>query len=263
MSNPENKPTLIDLFCSAGGATAGFQRAGFYVVGVDKEPQPNYCGDEFHQADALEYFQAHWRTFDAAHASPPCQGYSLLSFAPNRDMSNYEKLIEPVREMLIASGLPFSLENVTQAPLINPLILCGTMFGLRTHKHRAFETNPPIYFLPAGCTKARVKPKGSGKRLGQYYGDDAKMVTVAGHQFSHKAGSRAMGIDWMTRDELAEAIPPAFTEYIGSYLMSAVRARRGITPHAPDAGKSAPFGAVSTLKVLSTSQTLSTPTPRR
>lgn len=237
MMKPSNdKPLLVDLFCKAGGATAGFQRAGFYVIGVDIEAQPNYCGDEFIQADAIEYFKKYWRRFDAAHASPPCQGYSLLAFAPNRDMSSYPMLIDPVREMFIESGLPYSIENVTQAPLINPLVLCGTMFGLRTHKHRAFETNPPIYFYPAGCNKARVKPKGSGKRLGQYYGDDALMVTVAGHQFSSKAGSRAMGIDWMTRHELAEAIPPAFAEYVGAYLMRAVMSRRGRTLHAPDKG---------------------------
>lgn len=212
------RPVIIDLFCKAGGAAMGYHMAGFDVVGVDIEPQPNYPFD-FIQADAMTYYPDNYQLYDAAHASPPCQGYSLLSFAPNRDMSNYPKLIEPIRQMFVSSGLPYVIENVPQAPLNNPLSLCGTMFGLSTHKHRIFETNPPIYFVPGHCTRARVKPKGSGKRLGQYYGDDADMVTVAGHQFSLGAGSRAMGIDWMTRAELAEAIPPAFTEFIGRILI--------------------------------------------
>ena len=209
---------ILDLFCGAGGATAGYQRAGFYVIGVDIAPQPRYCGNEFVQADALEWFANYTGKYDAIHASPPCQAYSQLAYMPNRDMSSYPMLIDETRELLAASGKPYVIENVTNAPLQNPLVLCGTMFGLSTHKHRAFEIEPPLYFAPAQCNRARVKPKGSSKRLGQYYGTPGEMVTVAGHQFSRRAGSVAMGIDWMTRDELAEAIPPSYTQWIGQHL---------------------------------------------
>lgn len=210
---------LLDLFCCAGGAAMGYHRAGFdEIVGIDIKPQKHYPFT-FIQADALEYVKEHGHEYDAIHASPPCQGYSLLAHVPNRDMGKYPKLVEQVRELLQASGKPWVIENVPQAPLINPIVICGTMFGLRTHRHRSFECNPPVYFLPAACNKKVVKPKGSGARLAQYYGVDAPMVTCAGHQFSREAGSRAMGIDWMTRDELAEAIPPAYTEFIGRHLI--------------------------------------------
>jgi len=208
---------LLDLFCGAGGAGMGYHRAGFEVVGVDIKPMPRYPF-EFHQADALEYLAAHGHEFDVIHASPPCQGYSRLAFV--RNMDNYPRIIEQLRDLLLQTVKPYIIENVPDAPLINPLTLCGTMFGLKTHKHRIFEIEPPVYFAPAGCTKARVKPRGSGKRLAQYFGLDAAMVTVAGHLFSHAAGSRALGIDWMNRDELAEAIPPAYTEFIGGQLVA-------------------------------------------
>ncbi len=213
------KPRLLDLFCGAGGAAKGYQQAGFYVVGIDNRPMPRYCGDEFIQADALEFVAEHGREFDVIHASPPCQGYSRLAFAPNRDMSMYPLLIPELRDILINIGKPYVIENVPDAPLNNPLMLCGRMFGLRTHRHRAFETNPVVWFAPSLCDRARVKPKGSGKKLGQYYGMAAPLVTVAGHLFSLSAGSRAMGIDWMTKAELSEAIPPAYTQFIGSRLL--------------------------------------------
>lgn len=218
--NNGKHPRLLDLFCGAGGAGVGYARAGFDVTGVDIKPQPRYPF-EFYKDDALAFLADHWREFDAFHASPPCQGYSLLSHVVNRDMSAYPRLIEPLRCALVETGKPYVIENVPQAPLENPLVLCGTMFGLRTHKHRSFEINPPLYFAPGKCTRARVKPINSGKRLAQYYGDDADMVTVAGHLFSVSAGSRAMGIDWMNRAELAEAIPPAYTEYVGAHLLLA------------------------------------------
>lgn len=199
----------------------GYSRAGFEVVGVDNRPQKNYPF-EFHQADALDYCREHWREYDAIHASPPCQAYSRLAFSPNRNMTAYPKLIYKVRDALTETDLEFVIENVPDAPLHNPLTLCGTMFDLRTHKHRNFEMSSPIYFPPTTCTRARVKPVGRGDKLGQYYDMDSTMVTVAGHLFSRESGSRAMGIDWMTRDELAEAIPPAYTEFIGAHLLHEV-----------------------------------------
>lgn len=213
---------LLDLFCGAGGAAVGYHRAGFDdITGVDIKPQPRYPF-KFIQADALEYLREHGKEYDVIHASPPCQGYSRLAYMPNRNMDKYPKLVEPLRELLVSSGLPYVIENVPDAPLVNAIGLCGTMFGLKTHKHRKFECNPIVWFAPGSCNKKRVKPAGSGARLGQYYTMDSEMVTVAGHQFSHAVGSRAMDIDWMTRDELAEAIPPAFTEWIGKQMLQLV-----------------------------------------
>lgn len=200
----------------------GYRRAGFdEIVGVDIESQPRYPFG-FVQADALDYLREHGYEFDAIHASPPCQGYSRLRHIRGRDMSKYPKLIEQTRQILQDIGKPWVIENVPDAPLIDPLTLCGTMFGLRTHRHRLFEMSHPCYFAPAMCNRAPVKAKGSRKLLAQWYGMDAPMVTVAGHQFSKASGSRAMGIDWMTRDELAEAIPPAYTEYIGRHIAKVV-----------------------------------------
>lgn len=215
----------------------GYHRAGFEVIGVDIEPQPRYPF-AFVKMDALEVLRVllagdcitdssgkkwYLSDFDLFHASPPCQGYSRLAAMPNRDMGHYPRLIPGLRKLLLQTKKPYVIENVPDAPLNNPLVLCGTMFRLKTHKHRAFECKPPVWFAPAGCNKARVKPKGSGKRLGQYFGDDAPMVTVAGHLFSTSSGSKAMGIDWMTRAELAEAIPPAFTEWIGRQILMQIQ----------------------------------------
>lgn len=202
----------------------GYHRAGFNeIVGVDIRPMPRYPF-VFVQGDALDYLREHGHEFDAIHASPPCQGYSRLRFVRGRDMSEYPMLVEDVRAELVKIGKPWVIENVPDAPLVDPLMLCGTMFGLRTHKHRCFEMSHPFYFAPALCNQAPVKQKGSDKRLAQWHGMDAPMVTVAGHLFSKASGSRAMDIDWMTRDELAEAIPPAFTEYVGWHILEVCRA---------------------------------------
>ncbi len=209
------KPRLLDLFCGAGGAGMGYHRAGFDVVGVDIRPMPRYPF-EFHQADALEYLAEHGHEFDAIHASPPCQGYSGLNFAAE----NYPKLIEPVRRLLKMSGKPYCIENVAgaKAELLNPLMLCGSMFGLRVQRHRLFECRPEIYFAPAPCNHwLPVAPKGT------WADDDKQFHYVHGHFVNQEYARRAMGIDWMNRDELAEAIPPAYTEYIGAQLMNVLQ----------------------------------------
>ena len=231
------KPKLLDLFCGAGGAAMGYHRAGFEVVGVDNKPQPHYpfefiLSDALHIMDNLlrgvplfrkegEYYL---QDFCAYHASPPCQDYAVTRSIPNRDSSKYPRLIDPIRVKIEATGKPFVIENPPPAPLFNPITLCGSMFGLRTRRHRLFECHPPIYFLPFGHDHSgRVKTPGNGKSLNIYVkDDDPGNVTVAGHLFSLKAGSRALDIDWMNRDELAEAIPPAYTEYIGKYLLQVV-----------------------------------------
>ncbi|MDE3197585.1 MAG: DNA cytosine methyltransferase, partial [Acidobacteriota bacterium] len=137
------EPRLLDLFCCAGGAGAGYGRAGFEVVGVDLKPQPRYPF-EFRQADALALDSDFIASFDAIHASPPCQSYSDLA-KRNGNAHEWPRLVEPVRRMLQQSGLPYIIENVEGAPLLNPVVLCGTMFrGLRVLRHRLFESNFPI-----------------------------------------------------------------------------------------------------------------------
>jgi DNA (cytosine-5)-methyltransferase 1 len=206
------KHRLLDLFSGAGGAGMGYHRAGFEVVGVDINPQPHYPF-EFHQADALEYLAEHGHEFDAIHASPPCQGYSRVKNLIGE--GKYPKLIEPVRAALIASGKPYVIENVIGAPLLNPLMLCGEAFGLGTYRHRLFETSFPVPFM-MHSTHNRSVDKSSGKNRRR------EMVQVWGHaQYAGylERAKTAMGIDWDIREEeLAEAIPPAYTEYIGGWL---------------------------------------------
>jgi len=216
------KPRLLDLFCCAGGATKGYQRAGFYVVGVDIKPQPHYCGDEFYQADALEYLAAHGAEYDVIHASPPCQGYSVTEPMKRevRIQKEYPKLINEVRRLLLMTGKPYVIENVPGARkhLNNPLKLSGAMFGLKVKRVRLFETNPPVYFAP---TPARQM--GRTAKRGEYERGQYGLVCVAGNNFEPEVARRAMGIDWMTRDELAQAIPPAYTEWLGLRLLDALR----------------------------------------
>jgi DNA (cytosine-5)-methyltransferase 1 len=229
------RPILLDLFCGAGGAAAGYRRAGFDVVGVDLHPQPRYPFP-FVQADALEYLAMCGRGFDAVHASPPCQLHSTLVTIPGRGemmRSRYLDLIAPVRALLEAVDRPYVIENVPRAPLRDPVTLCGAMFpGLRVFRHRGFEANwalpQPEHVKHPGTVMAGSSGKGAGGKMDCYAGDGAApdaWITVAGHQFSTASGSRAMGIDWMRREELAEAIPPAYTEYVGWHLRRALRRR--------------------------------------
>src|ERR1035441_2239975 len=135
-----SKPRLIDLFCCAGGAGVGYSRAGFEVVGVDIDPQPHYPLP-FIQADALTLDPKFIASFDAVHASPPCQAYSDLA-KRNGNAHEWPRLIEPVRDMLIKTGKPYCIENVDGAPLLNPVILCGTMFkGLRVLDRKSTRLN--------------------------------------------------------------------------------------------------------------------------
>ena len=210
----ERKPRLLDFFCKAGGASMGYSRAGFEVVGVDNESQPNYPF-EFHLADAMNY---PLNGFDAYHASPPCQGYSVLS-AMHPDLE-WEKLIKPVREILKATGKPYIIENVETAPLNKRpdlfgnygVMLCGSMFRLGVERgylrrHRIFETSFPVDQLLCRHKGPAVGVYGHGGHVGK-------------HRMLYRAeASKAMQIDWMNRDEMCQAIPPAYTEYIGKYLL--------------------------------------------
>jgi DNA (cytosine-5)-methyltransferase 1 len=206
------RPKLLDTFCGGGGCSMGYHRAGFDVVGVDINPQPHYPF-EFHQADALEFIAEHGHEYDVIHASPPCQAYSLGAVWRGT-AQDHADLVGETRQALCTTGRPYVIENVCQAPLMNAVLLCGTMFGLRVIRHRLFECKPLLSVLTPPC-----QHNGTVKG-GQY-------VTVAGHgrdgSNAYSVWCDAMGIDWMSKDELSQAIPPAYTEWIGRQLLEVMR----------------------------------------
>ena len=217
------KPRLLDLFCGAGGAAMGYHRAGFDVVGVDIEPQPHYPF-EFIQADVLNLYSDALCEFDAIHASPPCQAYSDLQ---RRSGKQYPELIESVRELLEATGLPYVIENVPEAPLKAPIILCGTMFGgLRVIRHRGFECSLTMFAPPHSRSHPLVFTHDKRKSHYGMLDQDTSFVQVTGGGNCTVANKGyAMGIDWMNGAELNEAIPPAYTEFIGTQLLQHLEAR--------------------------------------
>ena len=215
-------PRLLDLFCGAGGAAMGYHRAGFDVTGIDNRPQPHYPF-EFHQGDALT-----WPLdgFDVIHASPPCQAYSAGARMRLGYAKDHPRLIEPVRQRLLEwsdgytlDNVPgaYVIENVPEAPLRSPTVLCGSQFELDVRRHRAFESN--YLLLSSGCTHRRADVV-----VGVYGDHPEDSVIRKGHpairarDVAH--AQEAMGIDWMPLwAELKEAIPPAYTEFIGSQLL--------------------------------------------
>jgi len=213
-------PRLLDLFCGAGGAAMGYHRAGFdEIVGVDIKPQKRFPFS-FVEADALEYAAAHGREFDAIHASPPCQAYSVMKSLPNCT-TKHPELIADCREILQASQRLYVIDNVPGAPLLNPFVLCGSLFGLRSHRgylrrHRLFESN--IFLLVPDCRHRGIAigvyGHGSADHLGQRMRtanvDEARVL---------------MGMDWATRDGMSQAIPPTYTEFIGRQLLVAIAYR--------------------------------------
>ncbi len=205
-------PRLLDLFCGAGGAAMGYHRAGFEVVGVDIKPQPHFPF-EFHQADALTY---PLDGFDVYHASPPCQRYSLACVAAHTT-HKYPDLLPTTRERLQTTGKPWAIENVPNAPMRADFILCGSQLGLPIVRHRLFELYPNIFGLVAPCNHVDAP-------IGIYgHGTNSWYRRKTGHNASTQDWRNAMGIPWMTKIELAEAIPPAYTEYIGKYLLEAIK----------------------------------------
>lgn len=212
------KPRLLDLFCCAGGAGIGYSQAGFEVVGVDIKPQRNNPLP-FIQADALALDPKFIALFDAVHASPPCQAYSDLA-KRNGNADKWPRLIEPIRNMLIRSGLPYVIENVSGAPLLNAVVLCGTMFAeLRVLRHRLFEANFEIVPPPH---KRHPKVHTFDRRKSHFGKTDEwkDFVQVTGGGNCTLAAAReAMGIDWMTKSEINESIPPVYTRFIGRQLL--------------------------------------------
>ena len=204
------KPRLLDLFCGAGGAAMGYHRAGFDVVGVDIAPQKNYPF-EFWQADARDWLQGlDPSCWDAVHASPPCQAFTK---ARKLQGNQHEDLVGSTRDLLKTTGLPYVIENVKGAPLRDPVVLEGQMFpDLNVHRPRLFETNWPLE------VPALIPPPPRQTKMGRPP-RDGEAMQIVGHFSDVPAGRKAMGIQWMTQGELAEAIPPAYTEFIGCQLV--------------------------------------------
>lgn len=213
------KPRALDLFCGAGGSTRGLQRAGFHVTGVDIAEQPNYCGDDFVRGD--------WATSDAAlssfsfvWASPPCQSFTAYRRKdPATVGAAYPNLIPQVRDFLRIVDLPCVIENVGSSPLIAPLTLCGSMFGLEVRRHRLFECSFPVGLVP---------PCAHGSQRGEFpqatnRANRRKTVEVGVWRIPLEVQQRAMGIDWMTLEELSEAIPPAYSEFLGRAALKHIR----------------------------------------
>jgi len=252
----------MDPYCCSGGSARGWMKAGFYVVGVDNRPQPNYIGHEFHQADAIEFIKARGHEFDAILASPPCQFHSNLNAYNHKD---YPDLIAPTREAIESVGVPYVIENVEAAAvaLKDPIMLCGTMFaGLKVYRHRLFEAGGGFTLT----APAHPKHEALCTRNGYLPTPERPFMSIHGGKHSKawlEAAKEAMGMPWVGRNsdvktgirEICEAIPPAYTEHIGHQLMAHLRGDvpappvKTLTavplfeelPMAPSA--SAPFGA--------------------
>jgi len=198
----------------------GYHRAGFEVVGIDINPQPNYPFG-FYQADALDVLRDEYlwiaEGFDAIHASPPCQAYTNLK-ARNRHIDHPE-LIVPTRNLMALLNMPYVIENVPGSSLLNPVMLCGSMFdGLGVKRHRLFESNLPLS-APRKCDHQKGEPRYLVRNHGKEYLTRWCPVYGTGGKKAAEHWPEAMGIDWMTRQELAEAIPPAYTEHVGRQVM--------------------------------------------
>jgi DNA (cytosine-5)-methyltransferase 1 len=207
---------LLDLFCGAGGASMGYHRAGFDVTGIDIKPQKNYPF-QFIQGDALNP-PVDLTKFDVIHASPPCQAYS--SCTPMEAKKAHPALIPQIRAMLEGTGKPFVIENVISAPLKRSAVLCGTMFNLKDEleniylrRHRAFESNVLLMSF-GGCRCDTVETAFVSGHMGKLNRHPSH-----GTKAGNENASKMMGIDWMKRDEIIEAIPPAYTEFIGKQLL--------------------------------------------
>jgi DNA (cytosine-5)-methyltransferase 1 len=216
---------VLDLFCKGGGCSVGYHRAGFEVEGVDIELQPHYPF-KFQQMDALEFLDTQdLSRFDLIHASPPCQKFSQLQYlgaARNGSYKEHVDLVQPIRERLKRIGKPYVIENVVGAPLLNSVVLCGSMFGLKVYRHRCFETSmflwAPEHVPHDDKTPSAgqgISPKGFISVCGtggvRGFNKDRPVLDY---------WKMAMGIDWMDRAELAQAIPPAYTEWIGQQILS-------------------------------------------
>lgn len=199
---------LLDLFCGAGGAAMGYQRAGFTVTGVDIKPQPRYPF-EFIQADAMTF---PLEGFDAIHASPPCQHYSFAT--PHARRHLHPDLLGPTRERLMKTSVPWVIENVPGAPMRADWSICGCQVGLKLRRRRYFETSWHDFDMVTPCDHS-----GGPVVSVVGHGTPSWVRAQLGYNPTIQQYREAMGIDWMNRNELSEAIPPAYTELIGRRLM--------------------------------------------
>jgi len=208
---------LLDLFCGAGGASVGYNRAGFDVSGVDINPQPNYPF-RFYQADALTF---PLDGFDIIHASPPCQKFTYVNHYLRDRGKLYPDYISPIRSRLKESKKIYIIENVGTAGLKGAFKLCGSSFGLDVRRHRFFEC--PILILVPQCNHKSQKPR--FKTLDWKRRKKNRLACVVGvhgstqYKGDYENRCAAMGIDWMTNAELVNAIPPAYTQFIGEKLL--------------------------------------------
>lgn len=206
-------PRLLDLFCCQGGASAGYRQAGWDVTGVDIEPQPRYPF-AFVQADALEYLAEHGHEYDAIHASPPCHDHNALKSLSGTDGTGW--LLVASRKAIAATGKPYVLENTPGAPMAPQVVLCGSMFNLRAgrrllRRHRWFETSVYVLTPPDAC---------AGRLVGGAYGTGGGGQQTRGYKFTAAEAIEAMGIDWMTTAGRSQALPPAYTEFLGAALLA-------------------------------------------
>lgn len=219
-----DKPILIDLFCGAGGASRGYQEAGFYVIGVDINAQPNYVGDEFIQADAVEFLErlvsgGTWEWIGlgivaAVHASPPCQAYCAA--ATTRKRNDHPELLEPIRKLLRMLNKPWVLENVPTAPMPDSFILCGSTFNLPIIRHRRFEVEPKM--------EAPENPKCPQKRFDRSVTHGPGFYPYARKTWEPDWRKHVIPAvwPWMSVVESRQAIPPAYTKHIGKHLQEVI-----------------------------------------
>ncbi|MFJ9854297.1 SAM-dependent methyltransferase [Streptomyces sp. NPDC101150] len=205
-----NQLRVLDLFCCQGGAGMGYHQAGFNVTGIDIAPQPRYPF-AFHQADALAYLARHGTDFDLIHASMPCQRYTRCQQIQSRE---HPDLIAPVRALLQQTGRPYVIENVPGAPLLDPVELCGAMFGLRTYRHRLFETSFPLARRHHPRHLAPNAKMGRPVREGEF-------MHIVGNFSNVPLARDIMDMPWATRDGLREAIPPVYTRHIAEQFLAA------------------------------------------
>lgn len=221
-----SRPKLLDLFCGAGGCSVGYHRAGFDVVGVDHKPQPRYPF-EFHQADVFDWLDINYdrvKQFAVVHASPPCQAYSAANNIHGRE--DHPDLIESTRCWLNDCARKWVIENVPRSPLLGAVQICGLAFGLGVRRHRWFESSEFLFGTECGNHKQDYVIVFGGAARGRAHQTG---VAKGGGPVLYRStiplerAKAAMGIDWMTRDELSQAIPPAYTEYIGKQLREIIR----------------------------------------
>lgn len=239
-----SKLRLLDLFSCAGGAAMGYHRAGFEVVGVDINPQPRYPF-EHHVADALEFLAEHGHEFDAVHASPPCQAYTVAGHLPTNAVEHPD-LLAPTRDALDALGKPYIIENVPGAPMRDFVTLCGSEFNLlapdidgefvQLRRHRQFESN--VWLMGAGGCQHRtgmVTASVFGHGGGMHWQRRNDPTRSKGYIPHNKVAAALLGVDWMNKREMSECIPPAYTEYLGRQLLKQLG--RDLVPTSHDSEK--------------------------